>query len=55
MPHPVLTRTGAEDWPANDNTIYDRSTSECEAAHSDQACTMHVQPRAFRRSQADIS
>ena len=29
MPHPVLTRVGADDWPAGDGTIYDRSAFEC--------------------------
>lgn len=29
VPHPVLTRVGADDWPAGDGTIYDRSAFEC--------------------------
>lgn len=41
-PHPVLTRVGAGDWPANDPTIYDRSAFVCGPVRSDQAWATHA-------------
>ena len=51
MPHPVLTRVGADDWPAGDATIYDRSAFECGPVLTGQGSGIRGQDHAWSRPQ----